>query len=102
MAMNDRRLLNFCLNNFLYKEGNLYRKIARSPRVKIGDIVGYQRGKKARVVVILGKEYRIHRLIFLMYHGYTPDLVRHKNKDIFDNRLANLEPTQFTNSLAFI
>jgi hypothetical protein len=37
-----------------------------------------------------GKQYQIHRLIFLYHHGHMPKLIDHINGDSSDNRIENL------------
>lgn len=37
-----------------------------------------------------GKSYYAHRIIFLMHHGYMPDVVDHADHDTTNNRIENL------------
>jgi len=62
-----------------YKDGDLYWKVSNSNRVKVGDVVAPTR-KDCEVVLvgINGKEYRLHRLIYL-YFNEDFDI---ENKDI--------------------
>ena len=47
-----------------------------------------------------GKTYFVHRLIYLMNYGYTPDLVDHKDGDRINNYLENLrDATSLVNNL---
>lgn len=46
-----------------------------------------------RVGLTLGnclKHFKMHRLIFLMHHGYLPKLIDHKDRDTNNNRIDNL------------
>lgn len=68
---------------FIYSKGNL---INRSSDEIIGcaDKDGYL------VVGVNFKQYKVHRLIFLMHHGYLPAVLDHINGDTSDNRIDNL------------
>lgn len=46
------------------------------------------------VLVVKGRRYLAHRLVFLLEHGWLPRLVDHKNGVILDNRPANLRPAR--------
>ena len=75
---------------FDYRDGELYWKVATSKRIKIGDKVkslgsdGYLRG------TINGKKYANHRIIFLMFNGYLPKKVDHRDNNPLNNRIGNL------------
>lgn len=43
-----------------------------------------------RHVTWMGKVHKVHRLIFLLHHGYLPQEVDHINGDRADNRIENL------------
>ena len=47
-------------------------------------------GKGYNSAFILGKQYRIHRLIWLHCYGVYPKIIDHINGDRLDNRLKNL------------
>ena len=75
---------------FVYKDGNLIRKVASSNRVKVGDIAGTLRADgytRIRVDVDL---YFLHRLIFLMHHGYLPKEIDHIDGNPSNNNIYNL------------
>ena len=55
----------------------------------IGSSVGVF-GERYITVPLDGKEYRAHRLIWLMIYGEFPNEIDHINGDGFDNRLSNL------------
>ncbi len=76
---------------FEYRDGNLYWKKTSNGRAQEGKLIDTtSRGYK--VVRLKGKIYRVHRVIFLMFHGYMPDLIDHRNQNRGDNRIENLRP----------
>ena len=74
---------NQIINIFEYKDGELIRR-------KNGNVMrstskeGYYRAR------INNKNYLVHRLIFMMHHGYLPKIVDHINGNTTDNRIENL------------
>lgn len=78
------------LDAFEYKDGELYWKVPKSIRIKVGEKIdgldchGYKR------VRYNGKLYRVHRIIFSMHYGYMPKYIDHKNGNRSDNRIENL------------
>ena len=66
-----------CLDLFDYSDGILIRKSCPSRPARVG-------------VRIEGKIYEIHRIIFLMHHGYLPSEVDHIDRDRTNNRIENL------------
>lgn len=75
---------------FEYKDGDLYWKPVKAGTV---DGSGYLQ------VGIKGKYYKNHRLIFLMHHGYLPDLIDHADGNRQNNRIENLrEATRSQNN----
>ena len=69
--------------------GKLYWKVARQ-RGNVGDEVGCDNGRGYLVTRINNKNYRLHRVIFLMHKGYLPKTLDHVNGDRADNRIENL------------
>lgn len=57
--------------------------------------------KRGRVrIMVEGKQYLSHRLIFLYHHGYLPELIDHIDYDHTNNRIDNLrEATHSTNKM---
>jgi hypothetical protein len=71
--------------------GDLIRKIRTSNKVKIGDIAGsLNKSNGYYHVMIGGKAYKKHRIIFLWHHGYLPDYIDHIDRDRSNNRIENL------------
>ncbi len=76
---------------FSYDDGWLYwkvdkglKRLAGKKAGSIQKITGYWRVK------IDGKEYLLHRLIFLYHHGFLPEYLDHINGNPLDNRIENL------------
>jgi len=76
------------LDLFEYKDGNLYWKKPRKGTLK-NKKAGYL-SIKYIVVMINGKNYMLHRLVFLMFNGYLPELIDHKDGNPLNNRVENL------------
>ena len=75
---------------FDYRNGELYWKVAKGSRVKIGDIAGHIRKDGRREIKINRKLYQAHRLIFLYHHGYLPEFLDHIDRDPLNNNITNL------------
>lgn len=84
--------------NFLfeYKDGVLLNKnrtkdsIGRDISKLNGKIAGSLDSSGYLQTKINKKLYLNHRIIFLMFHGYLPELLDHINGDKTDNRIENL------------
>jgi hypothetical protein len=84
---------------FEYKDGSLYWKVRKAPHVKIGAKVGSPEVNGYETVYVDGRNWRIHRLVFLMQHGYLPKVLDHINGNRKDNRIENLrEASHQTNA----
>lgn len=77
---------------FEYRDGDLYWKIRASQRVRAGDKAGKVEKRGYRAVSIKRKYYKVHRIIFLMFHGYLPLLVDHIDGNKLNNDINNLRP----------
>jgi hypothetical protein len=73
-----------------YEDGNLFWKVSNSNRVKIGDKIVSKSSYGYFRLSINGTRYFAHRVIYLMHHGYMPDIVDHIDMDITNNRIENL------------
>jgi hypothetical protein len=83
---------------FEYKDGILYWKAPRKG-IKIGDIVGGQT-KHYKSVVIDKKRYYLHRIIYMMFHGFFPCYVDHIDGNKFNNKIENLRQATQSQNLA--
>jgi hypothetical protein len=84
--MITKNLLNLLFN---YKDGHLYWRNTFG-KIKAGQIAGGPTTKGYWIVGIKQKRYKLHRLIFLMHHGFMPEYVDHINGNTGDNRIENL------------
>ena len=90
MANKDSTLTQKELNDWLiYKEGNLFYKTKARGRFQ-HDKAGSLYSNGYIMIVIKGKRYLAHRLIFFMHHGFFPKLVDHINRNKTDNIIENL------------
>ena len=77
---------------FEHRDGKLYWKKVMHPNKQylVGKEVGSIHKTGYRHVTWMGKIHKVHRLIFLLEHGYLPKEIDHINGDRQDNRLENL------------
>ena len=69
-------------NNFIYRDGGLFRRSTGKR--------GYKRPDGYVYVSMSGKAYGEHRLVFLLFNGFMPEQVDHINGNRSDNRIENL------------
>lgn len=81
---------------FSYQDGNLVRKITVAPLAKAGSIAGSPHNKGYVQVYVDGKNYLLHRLIFLWHHGYIPKIIDHINGDRCDSCIENLREATYS------
>lgn len=77
------------LNLLEYKEGVLYWKTSRQG-VKKNRLAGSTIAGGYRHISINGVYFYVHRLVFLIHHGFIPEKVDHINGIRNDNRIENL------------
>jgi hypothetical protein len=83
---------------FDYKDGQLIAKIKRKRR-NVGDVMGSKTDRGYLAVCVDGKNYKVHRIIYLYHHGNLPEQIDHINGIRTDNRIENLRPaTDLQNS----
>lgn len=88
------------LFNYDAVTGILAWKIKPCSSVRIGDAVGSLGGRGYLTTTFRGKQYGVHRLVFVWVHGHFPkDQIDHINHVRNDNRISNLrEVSQSENS----
>ena len=74
---------------FEYRDGVLYWKVRTSNRVRVGYPVGSLEQGYLKTSV-LGQRMLVHRIIFLIHHGYLPDIVDHVDCNPLNNCIDNL------------
>ena len=76
---------------FDYIDGNLYWKKAPAPHMRDGQIAGYVDKHGYRNINILGKSYKMHRLIWLLHYGELPTIfIDHIDTNGANSRIENL------------
>jgi hypothetical protein len=75
---------------FIYKDGELYWRQRPSHNIKAGSIAGYTQTNGYKAVRVNKKMYKTHRIIFLMFYGWMPAQVDHKDTNPSNNQIENL------------
>ena len=79
------------LDLFEYRDGDLHWKVRPANLAVCGTVAGYRNTRDSYWrVVVQGKMYLKHRLVFLYHHGNLPKYVDHVNGNREDNRVENL------------
>jgi hypothetical protein len=84
--MNDNELYELFHSKYRYEDGQLISKLT-------GQAIKNKATRYLKCELkINGKthNFRVHRVIFLMHHGYLPTIVDHIDRDIYNNRIENL------------
>lgn len=84
------------LDLFEYKNGSLILKKKRAHGAKVGDVVGTLQKTGYLAVNLERKPQLVHRLIFLMHHGYLPPCTDHIDGNRLNNKIENLRPATRT------
>ena len=85
---NDTELKELFDRMFIYKDGHIEWqhpvKAMKNPAGRV-NLRGY------RYVNVNYKSYLVHRVIFLMHHGYLPKYVDHIDGNVANNHIDNLQ-----------
>jgi len=73
---------------FEYREGKLHWKINRTNKTKAGMVVGSF--KEYNSVCLNKVKTGVHRIIFMMFHGFMPDYIDHIDGNTLNNKIENL------------
>ena len=76
-------------NLFDYVDGQLVSKTNIKQR-KIGSVLGSLASKGYLTARVSSKLYRVHRLVFLYFHGFMPSQVDHIDGNRQNNQIENL------------
>ena len=74
----------FLHKHFNYCNGDLVRKISPRKRYANPELSEYL------CIVVNGKAYKTHRMIFLYHHGYLPKQIDHIDSNKHNNQIENL------------
>jgi hypothetical protein len=77
-------------NLFKYSNGKLFWKERPGRYVKAGTQAGCVYNNGYCVVTINNKRYGLHRIIFMMHHGYFPNEIDHIDGNKANNNIDNL------------
>lgn len=94
--VNESDLTLDILNEYLYlnyETYEFYRKIDAGGKAKAGTKAGYLSHSGYVVIAINNRDYRAHRLVWFLEHGYFPDksmVIDHIDRNPSNNRIENL------------
>ncbi len=89
--MNDKELLKYCNEYLSYNpESGVLTWKKSVGGIKSGSTASSTNHQGYGRVGIKGKSYLLHRLSFLMHHGYLPKFIDHEDNDKLNNRISNL------------
>lgn len=84
----NRKLINLYFD--YHKDGYLTWRIRPAYNVKVGDKAGSVNGDGYAEVMLFGKTYKTHRLIYLYHNDILPDELDHRDGDNSNNKIGNL------------
>lgn len=83
---------------FEYQDGKLIWLVDRQLKVK-GTEAGYMANSGYRLVRFNKSYFLVHRIIFCMHHGFTPEKVDHIDGDTSNNRIENLREASHSENI---
>ena len=78
------------IDRFEYRDGKLFYKNTEGCMAKGSEVGTLDKGYLK--TLINRKPYRLHRIIFMMHHGYLPKYIDHIDGNPANNRIENLRP----------
>jgi hypothetical protein len=82
-----------------YEDGRLYWKVNRGGTARAGSEAGAD-SWGVRYILVDGKRFATHRLVFLIHNGYLPQYVDHIDRNPLNNHIENLrEATNAENAM---
>jgi hypothetical protein len=85
---------------FTYTDGHLIWTSPTSNRTKAGDKAGASDDAGYVHVGVDGRDYLLHRLIYLYHYGELPKYVDHIDRDPSNNKIENLRPLTHSQNIA--
>jgi len=79
------------IDRFEYQDGKLFYKKSEGCMKQGSEVGTVDKGGYLKTL-IKRKPYRLHRIIFMMHHGYLPKFLDHIDGDPSNNRIENLRP----------
>ena len=80
----------FLEDTFYYDDGVLRWKRKTGKSVVIGKEAGFTDSRGYRRIRLFGRFEGVHRLIFLLFNGYLPEVVDHVYRNKLNNLIENL------------
>lgn len=87
---NIEKLQQLLLEKYDYCDGELLFKHS-SKGIKKGKIAGSIDKYGYKILHINGKNYKVHKLIFLYHNGYLPKTINHIDRNKLNNNIENLQ-----------
>jgi len=83
------------IDRFEYKDGKLFYKTTIGSMKKGSEVGTVGKGGYLKTL-INRKAYRLHRIIFMMHHGFLPKYLDHIDGNPANNKIENLRPATFS------
>lgn len=84
---------------FEYKDGDLFWKKKAAKNTIVGSKCGTI-DKDGYIIITLNRQrYRAHQIVFMMFNGYFPQKIDHKNGIPNDNKIENLREATHTENM---
>jgi hypothetical protein len=74
---------------FDYRDGSLYRKAGGRGAVR-GAKLGHINSNGYEVITVSRKIMKTHQIVFVMHHGYMPNIIDHIDGNRLNNKIENL------------